>query len=70
MALANLMRLSLLKAAQAVLSGNALEIGSPILFNPCTRNPANLDWIRKKASAILERVLRVGPETLGSGEAL
>jgi hypothetical protein len=37
-ALTNLMRLSLLKAANAVMSGAAYrKSGSPILFNPCTR---------------------------------
>jgi hypothetical protein len=42
-ALANLMRLSLLKAAPAVMSGAAYrKSGSPILFNPCTRNSANI----------------------------
>jgi hypothetical protein len=39
--LANLMRLSLLKAAHAVTSGAAYrKSGSPILFNPCTRKSA------------------------------
>jgi hypothetical protein len=38
LALANLMRLSLLKAAHAVMSGAAYrKSGSPIVFNPCTR---------------------------------
>jgi hypothetical protein len=42
-ALANLMRLSLLKAAHAVMSGAAYrKSGSPIVFNPCTRNSANM----------------------------
>ena len=37
-ALANFIRLSLLKAARAVMSGAAYrKSGSPILFNPCTR---------------------------------
>ncbi len=37
-ALANLMRFSLLKAAHAVMSGAAYrKSGSPILFNPCTQ---------------------------------
>jgi hypothetical protein len=37
-ALANLMRLSLLKPAHAVMSGAAYrKSGSPIVFNPCTR---------------------------------
>ena len=37
-ALASLMRLSLLKAAHAVVSGAAYrKSGLPILFNPCTR---------------------------------
>jgi hypothetical protein len=37
-ALAHLMRLSLLKAAHAVISGAAYrKSGSPILFNPCTQ---------------------------------
>src|SRR5271168_3396724 len=43
LALANLMRLSLLKAAHAVLSGAAYrKSGSPILLNPCTRKCANM----------------------------
>jgi hypothetical protein len=38
MALAHLMRLSLLKAAHAVMSDAAYrKSGSPIFFNPCTR---------------------------------
>ena len=42
-ALANFMRLSLLKAAHAVMSGAAYrKSGSPILFNPCTRKSANM----------------------------
>jgi hypothetical protein len=42
-ALANFVRLSLLKAAHAVMSGAAYrKSGSPILFNPCTRKSANL----------------------------
>jgi hypothetical protein len=42
-ALANLMRLSLQKAAHGVLSGAAYsKSGSPILFNPCTRKSANM----------------------------
>jgi hypothetical protein len=42
-ALANVMRLSLLKAAHAVLSGAAYrKSGSPVLFNPCTRKSANM----------------------------
>jgi hypothetical protein len=42
-ALANLMQLSLLKAAHAVMSGAAYrKSGSPILFNPCTRKSANM----------------------------
>ena len=50
MALANSMRLSLMKAAHADVGG------------------ANVDWIRKKASAILERVLRFGTERLRDQE--
>jgi hypothetical protein len=42
-ALAHLMRLSLLKAAHAVMSGAAYrKSGSPIFFNPCTRKSANM----------------------------
>ena len=41
--MANFMRLSLLKAAHAVMSGAAYrKSGSPILFNPCTRKSANM----------------------------
>jgi hypothetical protein len=42
-ALANFMRLSLLKAAHAVMSGAAYrKSGSPILFHSCTRKSANM----------------------------
>jgi hypothetical protein len=50
-ALANFMRLSLLKAAHAVMSGAAYrKSGSPILFNPCTRKSANMGhpWLVRK----------------------
>jgi hypothetical protein len=41
--LANLMRLSLLKAAHAAMSGATYrKSGSPIFFNPCTRKSANM----------------------------
>src|ERR1700722_15561763 len=39
------------------------------VFGPCTPL-ANIDWIRKKASAILERVLRVGPRDSGIRRSL
>jgi hypothetical protein len=44
-----------------------LEIRVAHLFRP-TYALANLDWIRKKASAILERVLRFGAERLRDQE--
>jgi hypothetical protein len=45
----------------------ATVVASPIVFGPGTLQ-ANLDWIRKKASAILERVLRFGAERLRDQE--
>jgi hypothetical protein len=45
----------------------AFEGASPRLFRP-TYAGANIDWIRKKASAILERVLRFGAERLRDQE--
>src|ERR1700693_208776 len=39
------------------------------LFRP-TYAGANIDWIRKKASAILERVLRLGPRDSGIRRSL
>jgi hypothetical protein len=40
-------------------------------FQPMYATSANIDWIRKKASTILEESLEVWDrETLGSGEAL
>src|SRR3984885_5188234 len=41
---------------------------SPNFFGPGAL--ANVDWIRKKASAILERVLRVGPRDSGIRRSL
>jgi hypothetical protein len=43
------------------------EIRVAHLFRPMYAR-ANLDWIRKKASAILERVLRFGAERLRDQE--
>jgi hypothetical protein len=76
-ALANFTRLSLLKAAHAVMSGAAYrKSGSPVLFNPCTlvrtrgTRPGGKAWWQARDLSHNERITLTPPTTNPQGGSL